>query len=133
VVLVSRPASGVLGKRRCTKGASARANVELGQKVGTALPENCEAPRWRFLDKRRAELTHRVARAGGIKFDGVRALPWDGALLIREVCRRNKRGCPALKRDFYDLAGAYALSARTASRQIRYGFFPALAVYFSMP
>jgi|SRR5208282_1793565 len=108
------------------------ANVAPGQKWKVHSSEDCEAPRWRFVEKGRSELVHQFARAAGIMGADL-GLPWDGALLVTESCRRNRRGRPALKHPFYDVATAYALSAREACGQLPRGFFQDLARYLSMP
>lgn len=96
-------------------------------------PDLCEAWVWKFLDKRRAELTGNMQAAAGLLPELAQFHPWRGCVLTREYGRANRRGRPAFKHDCYDLATAYKLAALFNSSPLPRGFFPKLARWLELP
>ena len=96
-------------------------------------PDECEAHTWKFLDKRYGELYREWAAAAGLCPELAKHQPWAGTLLVTELERPNRRGRPALKHPWYDLATAFKLTTMKVNQDVPRGIFPALARCLSAP
>ena len=88
-------------------------------------PDECERScRWSFLQKERSGLLWQYQVACGLRWNPAPDYFTPGMIVVTDIDRPSPRGRLPVKRAWYDLAAAYALSVSEFSGRVPYGTYP---------